>query len=443
MSSWARTRVNGAAMLCVLILTAGCGGSARSAVPLPTTMSAAQQSSALLRNSKIQHVVIIIQENRSVDNLFNGFPGADTVTTGVTHTGKIVPLKPRSLAYPGDPYHSHLAWEVDYRDGALNGFDILTVRNQPRTFTYSYVPRSETRPIWDLATRFTFADRMFQSNTGPSFPAHEYLVAGQSALAAENPDSKGVWGCDSPPQTTVRVLLPKTGDTIPGPFPCFHYQTLADVLDAKGISWRYYAPRIGHDGFVWSAYQAVSQIRFGPDWSQKVISPETKILKDVARGDLAAVTWITPDSHNSDHAGSRRNSGPQWVASIVNAIGASPYWNSTAIFITWDDWGGWYDHVAPPSLDPMGLGFRVPMIVVSPYAKTGYVSHVQHEFGSILKFTETHFGLPSLFTTDLRSDDLSDCFNFGHAATPFVPIKTTMTAAEFLNEVPSGEPPDN
>src|SRR5262249_10817410 len=158
-----------------------------------------------------------------------------------------------------------------------------------------------------------------------------------------------------------------------------------------GVSWRYYSPGVGANGYIWSAYQAIDHIRNGPDWDAHVISPETRVLADLgaATPQLAQVTWVVPSGPNSDHLkstqylpGTQTPAGPAWVTSIVNAVGASPFWSETAIFITWDDWGGFYDHVKPPQADYMGLGFRVPLIVVSPWARKGYVSKVQHEFGS-------------------------------------------------------------
>jgi phospholipase C len=153
--------------------------------------------------------------------------------------------------------------------------------------------------------------------------------------------------------------------------------------------------------------------------------------------------WVTPNAANSDHAGIGQNTGPSWVASVVNAIASGPNWSSTAIFIVWDDWGGWYDHVVPPQLDSMGLGFRVPLIVVSPYAKRGYVSHVQHEFGSILHFTEEAFGLPAMTTVDSRADDLRDCFDFSQVSQRYRAIHSRKPAAYFLHEPIDNRLPDD
>jgi phospholipase C len=394
---------------------------------------------------KISHIVVIMQENRSFDNLFNGFPGADTVQLGFSH-GQIVPLRPVPLEQGTDVDHTHTGWWADWDGGAMDGFTHPGVRYPSSDFPYAYVPQAETVPYWTMAKRYTLADRMFQSNSGPSFVAHQYMIAGQSAHASENPDgsaAKGPWGCDSPASARVALLGPN-GTDLPGPYPCFDYPSIADFLDAKGVSWRYYAPAPDKIGFIWSAFDAVRHIRFGPDWTRSVVSPNTRILSDISNGVLAQVTWVVPDLAYSDHAGRKATAqGPDWVANIVNAIGASRYWDSTAIFISWDDWGGWYDHVPPPLVDDMGLGFRVPLIVVSPWAKHGYVSHQTHEFGSILHFTEEVFSLSGLGMRDDGADDLSDCFDFAQAPQAWVSIPVQHSAAFFMRAHPSADPPDD
>jgi phospholipase C len=425
-------------MLLAAASACGGGGGAPGGGPSPSPMPSAQA---------IQHVVIIVQENRSVDNLFQGLPGADTANSGTTSTGKTVNLQPIGLEGAIDIQHSHTNFLNEYAGGKLY-FDLGSPPNQPSTYPYAYVPATETGPYRTLAQRYSFADRMFQSNSGPSFPAHLYLIAGQSLDPAsglppdENPTSTRVWGCDAASGTTVALLGP-SGNDLRGPYPCFDYRTLADELNDAGASWRYYAPALFSSGSIWSAFDAIEHIRLSKQWSTNVISPETNILTDVPAGTLAAVTWVVPQGIDSDHAGQGGGQalGPQWVASVVNGIGRSPFWNTTAIFIVWDDWGGWFDHVVPPQADAMGLGFRVPLIVVSPYAKRGYVSHVQHEFGSILKFTEERFGLPALAASDARADDLSDCFDFTQAPQPFAPLATSVRPERF-SAAPPGGPPD-
>ena len=382
----------------------------------------------------IQHVVVIMQENRSFDHLFNGFPGADTVQSGMNH-GVRVPLQPTPLGNGPDADHTHTGWWQQWDNGKMDNF-----ANKGTVLPYSYILPSETVPYWTLAKKFTLGDRMFQSNTGPSFVAHQYMIAGQSGKASENPDTN-IWGCDAKPDARVPLLGPN-GTDLPGVYPCFDYQTMADLLDAKGVTWRYYAPGPTDKFFLLSAYQAIRHIRFGADWHEDVISPETRVLTDIANGKLAQVTWIVPAFNNSDHPGAPPQ-GPDWVANIVNAIGKSKYWNSTTIFIAWDDWGGFYDHVPPPQTDDMGLGFRVPVIVVSPYAKHGYVSHVTHESSGFLTFTEENWGLSSLGTRDTLADDFSDCFDFTQTPAPYVQIQTLHTPAFFLSQKASGPPDDD
>ena len=398
-----------------------------------------------LEREKIKHVVIIIQENRSVDNLFNGFPGADTVRVGKSHDGP-VDLHPVDLNSPADVDHQRRAFLREYDGGKMDGWDeVDTLPKQSPDFPYAFVPREQVEPYWTMAEQYTFGDRMFQSNTGPSYPAHLYLVAGQSDFTANNPNhietGHFAWGCDSPQNATVSMIGPH-GNEIKGPYPCLDFRTIADEMDDKGVTWRYYSPAIDSVGNIWSAYDAIRHIRYGPDWGN-VVSPETRVLSDAAKGDLPAVTWVVPTAENSDHAFPKTKEtadltvsaqhGPEWVASVVNAIGQSPLWDSTAIIVVWDDWGGWYDHVAPPKLDRMGLGPRVPFIVISPYAKRHYVSHTQHEFGSILKFAEDVFDLPRLGTTDVRADALRDCFDFRQSALQFQSVPASLGAAYFLH----------
>jgi phospholipase C len=167
------------------------------------------------------------------------------------------------------------------------------------------------------------------------------------------------------------------------------------------------------------------------------------ILSDISHGMLPAVSWLVPDLTNSDHPGDHSDTGPSWVAAIVNAIGESAYWKSTAILIVWDDWGGFYDNVRPPLRDTAGgLGFRVPMLVVSPYARKGYVAHTQYEFGSILKFIENNWGLGRLGTTDVRAETIVGCFDFAQKPRKFEAIHASYSRSYFERQPPSNQPVD-
>jgi phospholipase C len=407
--------------------------------------------------SKIQHVVIIVQENRSVDNLFHGLPGADTANYGYNSLGQQVTLQPIPLTAHYDISHQHTAYVTEYAGGKLDGFNLAKSRCQrgmhcpPRAVrAYAYVPQGEVQPYFSLAEQYAFADRMFQTNQGPSFPAHQYIVSGTSTIsagsslrAAENPKAPNgafTGGCSSPPGSLV-TLIDANGNENQQVYPCFDRPALSDLLEAKSLTWAYYEAHGGPG--LWNAFDAILHVRDGGAYRKHVIEPPEQVISDVTGGRLATLAWVTPVLADSDHPGNN-GSGPSWVASIVNTIGNSTYWNNTAIFIVWDDWGGWYEHVPPRQYNSYELGFRVPLIVVSPYAKTAYISHKRHEFGSILKFVEEAFGLGSLGTTDVRADDLRDCFDFSRAPRTFRTIHAPLNSDYFLHRrLPDQNPDDD
>jgi phospholipase C len=413
----------------VILAFAACsqpGGFAANTAPAIPSIEAAAAFA-----KPIQHVVIIFQENRTPDNLFRGLPGADTNPN--------IKLTQIPLASDKDIDHTHA--------GFLNEFE-----HGFRGLALSYVKRADVQPYFSMAEQYAFADRMFQTNEGPSFPAHQYIVSGTSTItqgsplrAAEGPILPGLpslkaGGCDSPAGTTVALIDP-SGSESQKAFPCFERPALTDLLQAKGLSWRYYQFYVGSG--MWNALDAIKHVRDSQDYQTNVIAPSATFLTDIGTKGLASVTWITPSGAASDHSPETDGSGPSWVAAVVNAIGKSKYWGSTAIFLTWDDWGGWYDHVPPKQLNSYELGFRVPLVIVSPYAKKGCVSHVDHEFGSILKFAEETFSLGSLGTTDVRSDDLSDCFDFTQKPRAFKKIPAPLPPSHFLKQPAVDVPPDD
>ncbi|MGA8575810.1 MAG: alkaline phosphatase family protein [Candidatus Cybelea sp.] len=436
-------------MLIVALSLSACSGPSRS-VP-PAEDASRGEVRRLDAATPIKHVVIIVQENRTVDNLFNGFPGADTVRSGRTSEGRVVALRPIHLDGYVAIAHAHDTFVTEYAAGRVDGFNLAKTwcshHAQCQPTPYGYVPKTDVEPYWDMAREYTLADHLFQTNQGPSFPAHQYLVSGTSTIsndsllrAAENasmPNGKGTGGCDSPTGSHVAVIDPQ-GEQRWRVYPCFDRLSLMGEANHDALSWRYYQAVKGAG--IWNAPDALRAIRYSNSY-ENVVAPSKRILEDVARGDLANITWVTPTLHESDHAGSNKGTGPSWVASVVNAIGESPYWKSTAIFVLWDDWGGWYDHVAPKQENSYELGFRVPLLVISPYAKPHYVSHVPHEFGSILKFAEETFGLPSMKTTDERSDDLSDCFNFHALPRKFTKIRAKYSSQYFLHQPADRESP--
>jgi phospholipase C len=242
-----------------------------------------------------------------------------------------------------------------------------------------------------------------------------------------------------------------------GPFPCFtQYRTIANSLDARGVPWRFYTPTTGNfakGDYIWSPFSAIDAVRNGPDWSN-VISPQTDVLAAAQNGKLQGVTWVVPDGTYSDHAGPYvTDEGPSWVSAIVNAVGKGPQWNSTAIVVLWDDWGGLYDPIPPPQMDFRGLGIRTPLMVISPYAEHGKVDKTLYEPGSILKFIETVFNLPPIGGhcpaapangfgyTDCRANVLGG-FDFRQMPRAFTPIKTKYPPSTFTQSTAAAVPPD-
>ncbi len=407
----------------------------------------------------IKHVVIVVQENRSFDNLFRGFPKAESADYGYMHDGTRVMLQPSDLRPKSDDL-SHVwidaihAWD----NGKMDGFDLgfLGPNHLAGRYPYQYVQEKYIEPYWSMARQYVLADHMFPTMFGGSFTAHLDLIASttdlRSASAEVDSPTATPWGCDAPPGTRTYTLDPAREEGNGGPFPCFtQFETLASLLDPANVSWAYYAPAVGDaGGRVWSEFDSIAAIRHGRDWKRNVISPPSTILSDAASGHLPDVSWVIPTSGDSDHTGEGRDDGPSWVSSVVNAIGKSPYWNSTAIVVLWDDWGGWYDNVPPPQLDYRGLGERVPCIIISPYARKGYVSHTDYEFGSIVKFVEEVFDLPSLASlgsgygyTDTRAYSITDSFDFKQKARSFRPIGATYGPSYFLSEKQSSRPPDD
>ena len=213
----------------------------------------------------------------------------------------------------------------------------------------------------------------------------------------------------------IDVRTPFPGESSKGQA-CVDIPTIFDLLDANGLSWRYYAPNHGIGLHYWSGPDYIRHLALGPDHAN-IISPETRVLSDIASGTLPAVSYVIPESCMSDHPWQHtlfKRGGPKWVAAVTNAIGASQYWDSTLILVTWDDWGGWFDHVPPPILNSDQVGFRVPLLIVSAYpANPGVPDHTMRNQASIMTAIESIFGLGSLNQLDSESDDLSNDFSFG------------------------------
>jgi phospholipase C len=448
--------------------------------------------------TNFQHVVLVIQENRTPDNLFYALctPLSLCSTTPTskqydiqtsnwldkTQPGGVIQPQSVSLIGGYDLRHAHTgftsqcdlnpATNVCRMDGAsAKGCS----GNCPSQANYRYVDNSTgiITPYLQMVLQYGWANYMFQTNQGPSFPAHQFLFGATSALSAADDaagifvatnvgEAHGTTGCTAVAGSWIQLIsFPNVmGSKV---YPCMDHDTLPDVLPSS-VSWKYYAPSGISD---WNAPSAISHICqpstptggqcLGPEWVNNVALNPKDILIDIQNCNLRNLVWSIPTADNSDHGGLTQGGGPSWVASIVNAIGSSTcknpdgssYWDTTAIFITWDDWGGWYDHEPPTILaQPQGdyqYGFRVPLIVISAYTPAGYIDNTRDDFGSIIRFIEKNFGAEQgiLNFADARaSDNLSGFFNLSGSPRPFVVIPSVLTAEDFINDTKPPQDPD-
>lgn len=445
---------------------AGCNG-LQSVAPSGGALPGASSSSSEMAGPRplsgsssqyIKHVVIVLQENRSFDNFFATFPGADGTTYGcmepTTRTpsahhlsssscpvgDQVVPLKDGNLDISSLD-HDHFAFKKEWDLGKMDGFDRVDreIHHNDRVpagdYAYRYVDPSQIKPYWDIAKEYVLADHMFTTQSSSSFTAHQDFIAGGTPAGRKGKDNiidfpvPPSWGCNAAPGTTTNLITPAGKELRAiGPYPCFTYKTIRDLLDGAGVSWLYFTKP--SNGAVWNAFDAIKAVREGPEWSTNIIIPETEVFNYIDNATLPAVSYVIPDARTSDHPSIKNDQGPEWVASVVNAVGESAYWPSTVVIVVWDEWGGNYDHVPPPQLDGQGLGARVPMLIVSAYDKEtsqsqpGYISHTQYEDGSLLKFIEDNWDLGSLGTSDVRANSIVDCFDFTQQPRQFVPITT-------------------
>jgi len=367
----------------------------------------------------IQHIVFIVKENRSFDSYFGTFPGAQGATTGQISNGQTIPIIHEPDSLPRDLGHDWISSHLAVNNGAMNQFDLISGNGEDGNvngdyLAYTQMQQSDIPNYFAYATNFVLADNMFSSLNGPSFPNHLYTIAAQGAGTISNPTTGlgPAWGCDSPSSFTVQVL--GSNGQITNQYPCFDVTTIADNLQAAGVSWAYYGPPQGDPGYVWVALDAINHIRNTSLWSSNVHA-DAQFVLDAKNGKLPAVSWLVTGPA-AEHPPDSTCVGENWTVQQINAIMSGADWSTTAIFITWDDFGGFYDHVPPPTDDTFGLGIRVPFLIISPYAKIGYVSHTQYELSSVLKFIEERFGLPPLTTRDAAANDITDSFDFTQKA---------------------------
>jgi phospholipase C len=373
----------------------------------------------------IKHVVFLIKENRTFDNLFGRFPGARGVTVGMDRGVERPLVRGTDGRVPGDIPHCYECALLAWNGGLMDGFD----QGETGDWAYTQLHRDQLPNYWRFAKDHVLFDRFFASAHGPSFPNHLYTIAAQSGGAHDNPRRRPglgslTFGCDAPPEQLVEVE--DSEGNVVRVRPCFDFLTEGDLLNRAGIPWAYYAAQEDQKGYIWSAYSAIRRYREHPQRWRRHMFPVDRVLEDIRAGSLPPVTWITPRFELSEHPEYNFCHGENWSTKVIDAIMRSPMWRSTAIFLTWDDYGGFYDHVAPPQVDGFGFGIRVPLIVLSPYAKQGHVSHELGEFSSVLRFIEDNWSLRKLTERDREATPMLSAFDFAQeprAPSP-LPLRT-------------------
>ena len=390
------------------------------------TLPAAVDVSTIPTRWPIKHVVFVIMENRSFDNLFGRFPGADGATSGSDH-GTIRPLTRAPLQRAHDIPHCYPCNVASVDGGKMDGFDQTAWADK---YAYTQFHKDQITAYWNWAKHFTLSDHFFASAMGPSFPNHLYTIAATSGGALDNPvqtnsalaaqAQKGIaksWGCDiAEPGAYVEIVDPE-GKLVKVD-PCFDFKTEGDLLRKHDIPWADYSATNTQLGYMWSAYNAIDRYRNNQQLWDRFMRPVDDVIRDVKADRMPAVTWVTPRFALSQHPEYNFCHGQNWTIQVVNAIMNSPMWKDTAIFLTWDDFGGFYDHVPPVRLDRFGLGVRVPMLVISPYARRGYIDGRQGEFSSVLRFIEDNWGLTQLTRRDRIANNMAYDFDFSQAPAP-------------------------
>ncbi len=371
--------------------------------------------------TKIKHVIWIIQENHSFDNYFGTYPGADGIPPATClpkMPGSRACVVPFHMPEAGPPCDLAHEWEIAhaaYDHGTMDGF----VWAEGSSYTMGYYDQRDIPNYWQYAKYFTLCDHFFSSLNGPSLPNHVYTVAAQSGGLIVN-------------ASTVRELK-KALDDDDG----FSFPSLVTRLSGANISWKYYvetnphAPTVvlspsGHrisnpvpnKFYLWNPLPGFKDIRDNPSRMAHLV-PQDEFYGDLKSGALPQVSWLVPDFDDSEHPPANIQRGMWYVTSLMNAVMQSKYWDNSVIFLSWDDYGGFYDHAAPPQKDAFGFGPRVPTLVISPYARPGYIDPDIYEFSSILKFIETRWRLPHLTARDDHASAMLHAFDFNQK--PLVP----------------------
>jgi len=364
-------------------------------------------------NTPIKRVIYVMLENRSFNNLFGKFPGVTGSTTGVEY-GTEKPLIPCPDWLPGDLPHDRAAYLNCVNGGKLDGFGMGTYGS---TYAYTQFDEQQIPNYWLWAKEYAISDNFFASAAGPSYGNHYYFIAGQSGGVIDNPENIETrvdgdkryksWGCDAIGDD-VFVFVKDDQGNLTKHDTCFTFETVGEQLSEIGLDWAYYSAVPGQVGYFWNAYNGIANV-FHTDMWHEHVRPVDRLARDIEAGSLPPVTWVTPRFELSDHPPFSTGHSHNWITDIVNAVMKSPQWEHTAIFLTWDEWGGFYDPVMPPEVDPVGLGIRVPLLTISPYTRRGVIDDELGEFSTPLRFIADNWGL------DYLTPRIANTHNFEHA----------------------------
>jgi phospholipase C len=388
---------------------------------------------------KIDHFVFIMQENRSFDSYFGTYPGADGLPQGVALADpsggpSVAPFHDAADVNRGGP-HNWVDAIADVNGGKMDGFlaqsfgaktgQGQTGNTNPNAATgqdprdvMGFHDNREIPNYWNYAHLYVLQDHLFESVASYSLPAHLYLLAGQSG---------GYVGKPGQPKPSEYDFAEMTESLKMNDIPWKYYVTSGRIIDSEGgqvaggLSQQEQHP---HVYTLWNPLPAFPAVENDPEQRDREVDTST-FYKDAASGNLPAVSWIIPSGPVSEHPPAGVREGMAYVTGLVNAVMKSPDWDSTAIFIAWDDWGGFYDHVVPPKIDQYGYGLRVPGLVISPYSKQGYVDKKMYSFDSWLRLVEERFGIPPLTERERVVGDMIDAFDFTQS--PRAPLVLSAT----------------
>lgn len=357
------------------------------AQPMVRNGESRRRSSAASLSERLEHIVVVLQENHTFDQYFGVYPGVEGITgrqlalpaaPGAPPT--VAPFRATTLT-PAEMNHNWNSAHADYDAARMDGF----VYAEGNTATMGYYTRAELPRYWKAADLYALCDHYFTSVMSESAPNHLHLVAGTAGGLRD--------------------------DNVPATLP---FRPVFQSLDDVGASWKVYGFTRWYERFAYVQGLSTARAHF---------APATSFAKDLAAGILPNVSWVVGAPGGSEHPPSSIAQGQNSVADdVVNALGVSPSWPTSATFVTWDDYGGFYDHLAPPQVDTEGYGFRVPCLVISPFARRGFVDHATYDHTSILRFIEERWALAPLAARDASATPITGAFDLAQPARPFAPI---------------------